>query len=152
MLTQPKNKGEYYLTDAFQYMIDKGAKIQVDRRRRLVRRGQDRHAARDQPRDAREGARAAPADVDRRRDDHRSRLHRGRRHASTDSTIGPNVSIGAGSIIEDSELRDAVDRRQDARRAVASSRNSTHRRREVALEGVKGEMTIGDHSEVHVSE
>src|SRR5688500_3500379 len=28
-LNQPKNQGEYYLTDAFQYMIDKGAKIQV---------------------------------------------------------------------------------------------------------------------------
>src|ERR1041384_8514557 len=28
-LKQPKNKGEYYLTDAFQYMIDQGAKIQV---------------------------------------------------------------------------------------------------------------------------
>ena len=29
VLTQPQNKGEYYLTDAFQYMIDKGAKIRV---------------------------------------------------------------------------------------------------------------------------
>src|SRR5690348_5028215 len=29
VLKQPKNKGEYYLTDAFQYMIDKGAKIRV---------------------------------------------------------------------------------------------------------------------------
>src|SRR3982751_6827067 len=29
VLTQPKNKGEYYLTDAFQYMIDHGAKIRV---------------------------------------------------------------------------------------------------------------------------
>jgi len=29
VLNQPKNKGEYYLTDAFQYMIDKGAKIRV---------------------------------------------------------------------------------------------------------------------------
>src|SRR5207237_7858508 len=28
-LSQPKNKGEFYLTDAFQYMIDKGAKIKV---------------------------------------------------------------------------------------------------------------------------
>ena len=28
-LRQPKNKGEYYLTDAFQYMIDHGAKIKV---------------------------------------------------------------------------------------------------------------------------
>ena len=29
VLKQPTNKGEYYLTDAFQYMIDKGAKIKV---------------------------------------------------------------------------------------------------------------------------
>src|SRR6185312_11750608 len=29
VLAQPKNKGEWYLTDAFQYMIDKGAKIKV---------------------------------------------------------------------------------------------------------------------------
>ena len=28
-LKQPPNKGEFYLTDAFQYMIDRGAKIQV---------------------------------------------------------------------------------------------------------------------------
>src|SRR6478609_3347215 len=29
VLTQPQHKGEFYLTDAFQYMIDKGAKIKV---------------------------------------------------------------------------------------------------------------------------
>src|SRR5919107_583910 len=29
VLSRPKNKGEYYLTDAFQYMIDQGAKIRV---------------------------------------------------------------------------------------------------------------------------
>src|SRR6476620_7356192 len=29
VLSQPKNKGEWYLTDAFQYMIDKGAKLKV---------------------------------------------------------------------------------------------------------------------------
>src|ERR1041384_7948520 len=28
-LSQPKNKGEFYLTDAFQYMIDHGARIKV---------------------------------------------------------------------------------------------------------------------------
>ena len=28
-LKQPANKGEFYLTDAFQYMIDKGAKLKV---------------------------------------------------------------------------------------------------------------------------
>ena len=29
VLQQPMNQGEYFLTDAFQYMIDKGAKIKV---------------------------------------------------------------------------------------------------------------------------
>src|SRR6185436_7082543 len=29
VLAQPSNKGEWYLTDAFQYMIDKGAKLKV---------------------------------------------------------------------------------------------------------------------------
>src|SRR5215218_10926017 len=29
VLKQPKNKGEYYLTDAFQYMIDRGGKLKV---------------------------------------------------------------------------------------------------------------------------
>src|ERR671921_2322651 len=29
VMRQPANQGEYYLTDAFQYMIDKGAKIRV---------------------------------------------------------------------------------------------------------------------------
>ena len=29
VLKQPKNQGEYFLTDAFQYMINKGAKIKV---------------------------------------------------------------------------------------------------------------------------
>src|ERR671926_789952 len=29
VLRQPKNKGEYYLTDAFQYMIERGAKLKV---------------------------------------------------------------------------------------------------------------------------
>src|ERR1041384_4788297 len=29
VLSRPKNKGEFYLTDAFQYMIDKGARLKV---------------------------------------------------------------------------------------------------------------------------
>ena len=30
VMRQPANKGEYYLTDAFQYMVDKGAKLRVE--------------------------------------------------------------------------------------------------------------------------
>ena len=81
VLTQPKNKGEYYLTDAFQYMIDKGAKIQRHRRRGLVRRGEDRHAARDESRRcSRRGTRAARPTAGG-LDDHGPGVHRGRRRA-----------------------------------------------------------------------
>ena len=81
MLQQPKNKGEYYLTDAFQYMIDHGAKIQVvdvegwydagelgtllETNRTMLEKGRARRPA------------TVPAGVD----DHRSGVHRGRRDA-----------------------------------------------------------------------
>ena len=80
VLKQPKNQGEYFLTDAFQYMIDKGAKIRVidvegwydagkietmlETNQAMLERG-----------------RARQADRCGRLDDHRSRLHRGQRHA-----------------------------------------------------------------------
>ncbi len=80
---------------------------QGDRGRGMVRRGEARHAARDESCDA--GARAGPAS---------GRLCRGPRSSirSTsrmasqirDARIGPNVSIGAGSVIEESELRDTI--------------------------------------------
>ena len=93
--TQPANKGEYYLTDAFQYMIEHG---QADSRRRsgrLVRLRQARHVARDQRDPAAEGR--GPAGRISRRHDSRSGLDRGRRHRSSGATIGPNVTIEAGT-------------------------------------------------------
>ena len=74
-----------------------GREDQGDRRRRLVRRGQARHAARDEPRRcSRRGARAGPASIDARR---RSSIRCTSRTASPSPArrIGPNVSIGAGS-------------------------------------------------------
>ena len=49
MNSPPGGGGEYYLTDAFQYMVDHGAKLKIDRRGGLVRRGQAGDAAGDQP-------------------------------------------------------------------------------------------------------
>ena len=65
-----------------------------------------------------------------------------------DSTVGPNVSIGAGSVVEGSELRDTI-----------VGTNATIRRSTLAnslvgdavvLEGVTGEVTVGNHSEVRI--
>jgi glucose-1-phosphate thymidylyltransferase len=62
------------------------------------------------------------------------------------SKIGPNVSVSAGSTIEDSELRDTiVGSKSFVRR---SSLKNSMVGDEAIVEGIHGEMTISDHSEV----
>ncbi|HJR67965.1 MAG TPA: sugar phosphate nucleotidyltransferase [Gemmatimonadaceae bacterium] len=144
VLKQPKNKGEYYLTDAFQYMIDKGAKIRVidvegwydagkidtllETNRAMLEKGRARRPAKNDgctivdPVYVEEGV----------------TLRR--------STIGPNVALGAGSVVEDSELRDTLvgERTKILRSVLHDSLIGD----DVLLEGVRGEVTMGDHSEV----
>src|SRR4029079_6683109 len=106
VLKQPPHKGEYYLTDAFQYMIDKGAKIKVvdvegwydagkldtllDTNRTILERGRARG-----PRNAKNSTIIDPVYVE---DD----------VVITSSTIGPNVSVHAGAVIEGSTIRDTI--------------------------------------------
>ena len=144
VLKQPKNKGEYYLTDAFQYMIDKGAKIKVidvegwydagkidtllDTNRAMLEKGR---ARRPQPSD---GCRIVdPVYVE-----DGVTIRR--------STIGPNVTLGAGTVVEDSELRDTIVGEKS--KIVRSSLRNSLIGEETHIEGVRGELTVGDHSEV----
>src|SRR5919112_1985009 len=107
VLAQPPNKGEFYLTDAFQYMIDKGAKIRVidvqgwydagqigtliDTNRVMLEKGRAR-------RPASLGAGARVVDP----------VYIEEGVTITNSTVGPNVSVSAGTTIDGSEVRDAV--------------------------------------------
>src|SRR5205085_12260545 len=107
VMRQPPNKGEYYLTDAFQYMIDHGAKIRVvdvegwydagqvetllDTNRAMLEKGR---ARRPQALDA--SARIVDPVY----------IEDGVRIAN--ATVGPNVSVSAGTVIEDAEVRDAI--------------------------------------------
>ena len=143
VLTKPKNKGEYYLTDAFQYMIEHGAKIQVidvagwydagkidtllETNRAMLAKGRSRKPA------GIGGTIVEPVYIE-------------DGVTITDSVVGPNVSIGTGTVIESCRVRDTVigDRTRLARCEVANSLIGD----EVVLVGVKGEVTIGDHSEV----
>jgi len=146
VLRQPPNKGEYYLTDAFQYMIDHGAKIKVvdvagwydagkldtllETNRTILER---RHAAR---RPATVPAGVTLVDPVYVEDGVTLKA----------STIGPNVSVSAGSTIEDSQLRDTiVGAKTQVRRSVLSNSLIGD---EAIVEGVRGELTISDHSEV----
>jgi len=144
VLSQPKNQGEYFLTDAFQYMIDHGAKIKVidvkgwydagkidtllETNRAMLERGRARVPAGIDP------AQVVPP------------VYIEDGVTLTDSVVGPNVSIGKGSVIEHARLRDCVigENTRVARCSLANSLIGS----DVVLAGVNGEVTIGDHSEV----
>ncbi|MCC6931455.1 MAG: NTP transferase domain-containing protein [Gemmatimonadaceae bacterium] len=146
VLAQPANQGEFYLTDAFQYMIEHGAKIKVidvegwydagkidtllDTNRAMLEKGRAR----------------VPAGIDASQLVHPVYIEDG--VTISGSVVGPNVSIGKGSVIEGSHLRDTVigDKTRIARSTISNSLIGS----EVVLAGVTGEVTIGDHSEVRV--
>jgi glucose-1-phosphate thymidylyltransferase len=147
VLKQPPNKGEYYLTDAFQYMVDKGAKLKVEQvegwydagkidtlldtnRIMLEKRKMARKPAK-LPKDAKivepvyieDGVTIAR------------------------STVGPNVSVSAGTTIEDSTIRDTIIGGKS--RIAKSELHDSLVGDEVVLEGFSGSATLGDHSEMH---
>lgn len=145
VLTTAPNKGEWYLTDAFQYMIDKGAKIRVvdvegwydagqletllDTNRVMLEKGRARR-----PATLGEGATIVePVYIE----DGCVIEH---------ATVGPNVSLGAGSTVRHATVRDTV-----AGDKVSISNASLHDAflgDGVVVHGVSGSMTVGDHSEI----
>jgi glucose-1-phosphate thymidylyltransferase len=147
VLAAPPNMGEFFLTDAFQYMIDHGAKIEVrdvagwfdagkietllDTNRVVLERGGARR-----PADVAGTTIIDPVYVE---DDVTLR----------NSTIGPNVSISRGTAIEGSEVSHSI---------IGSDAKITRSRLKdslvgdgVVLDGLRGAVTVGDHSEVRVS-
>ena len=147
VLTQPKNQGEYFLTDAFQYMIDKGAKIKVidvegwydagkietllETNEAMLTRGRARR-----PRDTGDSTIIDPVYIE---DNVTLRKSR----------IGPNVSIGSGTVLEGSEISNSIVG-ANARISKSVLKNSLVGD-DTVLEGVHGELTVGDHSEVRAS-
>lgn len=143
VLTQPSNKGEYYLTDAFQYMIDHGAKIRVIDVAGWYDAGK----------------------LDTLLETNRVMLEQGRAEAPvlpgvtvvppvrieagamvTDSTIGPNVVIPAGTTVAGSTLRDTI--LGTGTRVTGCSLHDSMVGDACVVEGVTGAVLLGDHSEV----
>jgi glucose-1-phosphate thymidylyltransferase len=147
VLASPPNKGEYYLTDAFQYMIDRGARLKVidvagwydagkldtllETNRVMLERGRARRPA--------ESPGSTIVDP----------VYIEDAVSLRDSRVGPNVSIGTGSVVEDSDLRDTIigTHCRIHGSVLANSLVGDH----VVLDGVHGEVTVGDHSEVRVT-
>jgi glucose-1-phosphate thymidylyltransferase len=147
VLKQPKNQGEYFLTDAFQYMIDKGAKIKVidvegwydagkietmlETNEAMLKRGRAR----------RPQASDGSTIIDPVYIEDNVTLRK--------STVGPNVSIGAGSVLENAEVSNSIVG-SNAKISKSVLRNSLVGD-DTVLVGVKGEVTVGDHSEIRAS-
>jgi glucose-1-phosphate thymidylyltransferase len=146
-LKQPKNKGEFYLTDAFQYMIDHGAKIKVidvegwydageqgtllETNRTILDKGRARRPA------------SVPAGVT-----VIDPVYVEDDVTLSASTIGPNVSIGAGSRIEGSELRDTI---VGTGTTVSNSALTGSIVGDAAvIDGVRGQLNVSDHSVVRI--
>jgi glucose-1-phosphate thymidylyltransferase len=148
VLASPKNKGEYYLTDAFQYMIDHGAKLKVvdvagwydagevgtllETNRTMLEKGSARR-----PKSPPAGVKVIdPVYIE---DD----------VTIVDATIGPNVSISAGSRIEHSTLVDTI---VGGGATVRKSKLTKSLIGDGAtVDGVSGQVNVGDHSSVVVS-
>jgi len=149
VLRQPKNHGEYYLTDAFQYMIDHGAKLKVlevsgwydagkldtllETNAAMLARGHARRPA----------GLATPGSriVD--------PVYIEDNVQIVNSTVGPNVSIGAGSVIDGTTIHDSIigTKAQIRGSSIANSLIGD----EVVLVGVRGVVTAGDHTEVRLA-
>ena len=144
VMAQPPKLGEYFLTDAFQYMIDRGDRLLtaevtewwdcgkpetlLDTNRRVLEAGAGRGR---EPRDGAvvTGPVCVAEDV-----------------VLKDTELGPNVSVAEGSVIRRSRLRDTIVGAgvvlEDCE--LSSSLVGDHAR----LRGLRGSVSLGDHAEV----
>jgi glucose-1-phosphate thymidylyltransferase len=148
VLTQPKNKGEYYLTDAFQYMIDKGAKLKVVDVEGWYDAGKLDTLLETNKIVLEKGAARRPKQMEASVTIH-DPVYVEDGVTLSNATIGPNVTLGTGSTVESSTLTDTI---------VGSKCTIKHSTLhnsligdDVVIEGLRGELTVSDHSEIRGS-
>ena len=144
-LKQPKNKGEYYLTDAFQYMIDKGAKLKVVDVEGWYDAGKLDTLLETNKIVLQKGAARKPKNLEKSVTIH-DPVYIEDEVTLSNATIGPNVTLGKGTKVESSTLTDTI---------VGSKctiRHSTLHDSligdEAIIEGLRGSVTVSDHSEI----
>jgi glucose-1-phosphate thymidylyltransferase len=146
MRSPPGPSGEYYLTDAFQYMIDQGAKLRVVEVEGWYDAGKPETLL-ETNRRVLETTRGKRPQGGRNVKVH-DPVHVADGVELEDVEIGPNVSVGSGTKIRGSKLRDtivgerAVLERCDLRDSLIGD--------EVEALGVRGSVDLGDLSRVVV--
>jgi glucose-1-phosphate thymidylyltransferase len=136
--------GEYYLTDAFQFMIDHGARLRVDEVAGWYDCGKPETLLETNRHLLENGRALAPRGGYDVKVTQPVRVEEGA--VLRNASIGPNVTIGAGSTVRGSALRDAI---IGADTVVENSRlHDSILGDHVRVRGVDGIVHLGDHSEV----
>jgi glucose-1-phosphate thymidylyltransferase len=141
----PKGKsGEYYLTDAFQFMIDHGAKIRVEEVTGWYDCGQLETLI-DTNRWVLENGRSRSPDGSRSvRITEPVRVEEG--VTLSECEIGPNVTVETGSVLRNAKLRDTVIGRSTT--IEDSDLHDSMIGDDVVVRGVNGVVSIGSNSHV----
>ena len=143
---EPGPGGEFFLTDAFQYMVDHDARLLVAPVEGWYDCGKP-DALLETNRHLLETGRAGVAEgvtlvdtqfLDPVRVEEGVEVRGGR--------VGPNVTIGKGSRIVDSYLRDVIV--GDEARITGADLHDSLLGNRVEVRGVKGQLSVADHSEV----
>ncbi|HEY0671124.1 MAG TPA: sugar phosphate nucleotidyltransferase [Longimicrobiales bacterium] len=141
--------GEYYLTDAFQYMVDRGAKLKIVEVEGWYDAGEMGTLLETNAHVLANGGRARKPDGGR-----NVKCHDPVRIAEgvtlEDCHIGPNVTVETGCVIRHTTLRDTIVGENttiedaDLSQSVIGSN--------CVVRGVKGSVNLGDHSSVTAGE
>ncbi|HEV2146258.1 MAG TPA: sugar phosphate nucleotidyltransferase [Longimicrobiaceae bacterium] len=142
MNTQPGPSGEFYLTDAFQYMVDQGAKIKTIAIEGWYDAGKPETLLQTNLHVLSTTRGRSPADG--KNVTVHEPVHVAEGVELEDAEIGPNVTLSAGTTVRGSRLRDTivgektVIERSDLSESLVGSN--------VVLRGVNGKVDVGDDS------
>jgi glucose-1-phosphate thymidylyltransferase len=147
MASPPGGAGEYYLTDAFQYMVDHGAKIRTiaiegwyDAGKPETLLETNHHVL--------STTRGKPPQGGRNVTVHEP-VHVADGVELEDAEIGPNVTISAGSVVRGSRLSHTIVGEKST--IEGSELTESLVGSNVTLKGVRGKVDVGDNSVVDVS-
>lgn len=145
MNSPPGGAGEYYLTDAFQYMVDHGAKLKVEPVHGWYDAGKPDTLLETNLHVLSTSRGRAPETLGDGVTVHEP-VHVAEGVTLENSEIGPNVTLGAGTVVRGSTLRDSI---VGANASIVDSQlNDSLIGSDAKVQGVRGQVDLGDHSVV----
>ena len=147
MNSPPGASGEYYLTDAFQYMVDKGARLKVEPVQGWYDAGKPETLLETNEHVLRTTRGRKPDSVGEGVTIH-DPVHVAEGVTLEQCEIGPNVTLGKGTTVRGSTLRHTIVGENAS--ITDSQLHDSLVGSDVRITGVRGQVDLGDHSVVSV--